>query len=477
MPLTSGLYKSQDQQEQDQLEGPGWTLDDQKPSLFGNFAGAIPRGVGQGGADAIAALAHGSAAVGAGAREAALAEAGLPATDETPWLESPADETERRAREFSKSLIPDPRTTGVASNIVQGFSKAATEFTAGSLAGGPAGGAALLGATDGYAHYQDLLDQGVDEDTAARSGLLTGLTSGGSAILPMGMPAKWLAGLGTAGTLLAQAGSGAAINTGFGIANRYASAKILSDAGYDTAAEQQKPLDAESLLTDAISGAFFGAHAGWHGLKDLRADSIDPSIRDAAKVVQDRQEVVDRAPGVPVDPRSAAVHRELLGNAVADLMTGHDVDSSAIDVDGAAFAHGEVDDAAATKIIQDEFMKSGVLDDLAAHDKWLSNGFDDEIASNPAARTKVEAEPDAAETPETVKAGEPPEDHEPEGVAASPEAASALAANPDLKIVNENGEPLSAAAEQQRAAGEEDQANKEADVMHEAAVNCEARYA
>jgi hypothetical protein len=409
MALETGLYRSQDQSEEDLANGPGWTIDQQKPTFFGNVAGAIPRGVGQGAADAIAVLAHGSGMVGQGARQAALSEAGL-ADDAAPSSpqEDRAAATERAAREYSKSLVADPRITGTAANLLQGFSKAATEFTAGSVAGGPLAGALLVGGSEGYGHYQDLLDQGVDDATAERSGVLTALSSGGSALLPMSMPARWVAGLSRPAAMLAQVGAGVGINTSFGAATRYASAKILDDAGYHEMAEQQRPWDATNVLTDAISGAFFGAHAGWHTLKgadEAGTRNIDPSIRDAAKVVQDRQAVFNGAPGVPVDMRSAAVHRELLETSIGDLLNDKPVDLSEIDSAGAAFAHADVDESAATKIIRDAFAKSGVLHEDDA-DAWM-HGPDNEIEpTTPKQEPKSQSEGESQESVNTEPGGE-----------------------------------------------------------------------
>lgn len=465
MPLGNALYKSQDQSEADLTQGPGWTIDEQKPTIFSNALESIPRGIGQGAADGIALLAHGSEAVGEGARAGALAEAGL-SDEATPWKpeEDRAADTERRAREFSKSLIPDPRITGAGANIIQGFSKAVTEFTAGSLAGGPVAGAGLLGATEGYARYQDLKDQGVDENTAKQSGLLEALTAGGSALLPMGMPARWLKGLSTPGTLLAQAGAGAVINTSFGAASRYASAKILADAGYPEQAELQKPWDETNVITDALAGLFFGAHAGWHGLK---AGDVDPAIRDAAKTVQDRQEVNERAPGVPVDMKSAAVHRQALESALGDLMSDRPVDLSHVDTEGATFARPEVDESHAVDIIREEFAKSGVLDFAGDFDRWLKG-------EEPRAPKEVSIErPEPVETEPVPPKGEPGEpESQPSQV--SP---GALADRPDLQIVNEHGEALHAGDEQTRATEEEAQAHKEAEPMFQAAIGCEARHA
>jgi hypothetical protein len=197
-------------------------------------------------------------------------------------------------------------------------------------------------------------------------------------------------------TLLAQVGAGSAINTSFGAATRYASAKILDDAGYHEQAEQQKPWDETNLLTDAITGLFFGAHAGWHGLKNVDAAHVDPSIRDAAKVVQDRQEVNERAPGVPVDMASAAVHRQSLETALGDLMTGKPVDLSDVKTEGATFARPEVDETAATQIIRDAFVKSGVLDDAAQFDRWLTGDQEIEATTPEPQAAPVELVAEAA---------------------------------------------------------------------------------
>jgi hypothetical protein len=374
MPLSAGLYKSQDQQEQDLTEGPGWTIDDQKPSTLGGLGSAIPRGIGQGVSDGISVLTHGlhedviPAMIKAnpfGAMLQGMDEnvvKGVPGVQTAEAANDALEAASIRTREFSKSLVGDPRTTGTAANVVQGFSKAATEFTLGSVAGGPAGGAALLGATEGYAHYNDLLDLGVDEETAQKSGMTTAMITGGSAFLPMAMPAKWLAGLSTPAALAVQAGTGAAANTGFGAVNRYAEAKILRDAGYDSMADQQEVWDKTNVLVDAISGAFFGTHIGWHGIKQLEGAHIDHSVLDAAKVVQDRQAVLDAAPGVPVDAKSQAVHKEMLSTSIEQLLNEKPVDLSEIDSAGATFARGEVDHSAASKIIREAFVKSGVLD-------------------------------------------------------------------------------------------------------------------
>lgn len=485
MSLSGALFKDQGQAEQDMTDGPGWTIDSEKPGFFSGVGTAPFRGIGQGVDDGIAVLAKGlqfpqhesemDAVMSGPAGAARYAET---KGEIKPWqadYNAKLQGVEDAVRSESKSLMGDPRVTGTGANLVQGFSKAATEFSGGNLMGGPAAGAALLGASEGYARYNDLRDQGVDEETAKKSGLITAVSSGGASILPMALPAKWLAGLSTAGTLAVQAGAGAAINTSFGAASRYASSKILEDAGYPEQAAQEKPWDETNLLTDALSGLFFGAHAGWHGLKS-EPGTVDPAIRDAAKVVQDRQEINDRAPGVPVDMASAAIHREALEHALGDLMSGKPVDLSDMDAEGATFARPEIDESHATDIIREEFQKSGVLDTAGQFDRWLAGEEEPRPAEKPTAiEPPEEPATPKGEVPEQFKAEG--EETEPGEAATQAGAARAITDRPDLEIANEEGESVPAADAIDRAKEEESQANAEAEPMHQAAIECEARHA
>lgn len=466
MSLNSGLFSDQDKNEQD-LGAGGWTIDDQKPSFWDNVTGSPFRGLGQAAADGISVLAHGvnqpfEAIQRVGhIMDPMRAYGPMPQTKQ-PWEPDPdaIEQAAQSARNYSKSLIPDPRVTGTGANLVQGVVKSLGEFGAGFAAGGPVGGAALLGSAEGYAHYQDLRDQGVDEDTATRSGLLTGALNAGGAFLPMHVPASWVAGLSTAGTYAAQAGAGAAINTAFGLASRYGSAKILDDAGYHQMAEQAAPWDKTNMAADAISGLFFGATAAWHGMK---AKDIDPSLRDGAKVVQDRQEVIDRAPGVPVDMKSAATHRAALETALDDLMHDKPVDLDPKEMDGATFARPEENTVEAREIMRKAFTDSGVLEDASEFDKWLAG----ERETRPEVSPPKPAEPVEAGIPKELQ----PETEETK-VATEP----ALASRPDLEITKDTGEPIKAVDALEQAKADEAQGNSEADKIHQAMIDCEARH-
>jgi hypothetical protein len=187
-------------------------------------------------------------------------------------------------------------------------------------------------------------------------------------------------------------------------------------------------------------------------------------------VVQDRQEIADRAPGSPVDIRSQAVHRQLLESSLNDLLSGRTVDSAHIDSEGATFAHGDIDDSHARDIIRDEFIKSGVLDKASEFDRWARG--EEPVTPKEVAAPKPEEAPPGK--PPTF--GEEPTPEEEQAQRSTGPAETALASRPDLQIADENGVSSAADAHEQATEAEK-QANKEAEPMHEAAVACEGRYA
>src|SRR5271167_3944960 len=126
MALQSGLFKGQDQNEEDLVNGPGWTIDQQRPGIFGDFgSGVVPlaKGLAQGAADGISMLAHGlrstilPAAIEANPFTGLVNEQsdnvadplGLPNRKQ---IEAALEDVEGTAQRASKALMADPRTTG-----------------------------------------------------------------------------------------------------------------------------------------------------------------------------------------------------------------------------------------------------------------------------------------------------------------------------------------------------------------------------
>lgn len=296
---------------------------------------------------------------------------GLSEEAQRPWEESIEDARHRiadSAREGAKAVMPDPRLTGTAANVVLGSSKMLTEagLTAAATGGNPFAVAGGLGAIQATARYQDYRDQGVDDATAQRLALVEGGGAALGALAPVGLPVSWLANLTPARQLLTDLATGAASNVGMGGASRYATHKILEDAGYHDLAEQSKVFDGESILTDMLTGGGFGGLHWLGSRQDLAQQARDLGesqsvVADNARAAQDAQQVVERAPGVPVDAPSQAAHRAALEKATADLLADKPVDVA--DEAKGTFARPAENTRPMREVLHDEFKKAGVMDE------------------------------------------------------------------------------------------------------------------
>jgi len=230
-----------------------------------------------------------------------------------------------------KALTPDPATLGSATQTMMNLVSGGYRVVAGSLGGGPVGGALALGGSEAQQRYQELRGKGVGAGTAAASAGLAGVASGAGALLPMGF----------GGSLLSRLLTGAGENAGFGLADRYADHKILAAGGYKAMADQQQVWDGTQLATDLLLGAGFG------GLSHLHAQASEggapipsretPGAEDAALTANLALRDRASAPGVAVDPASAGAHQAALETATADLLSGKPVDVGASGVDQAQF--------------------------------------------------------------------------------------------------------------------------------------------
>lgn len=260
---------------------------------------------------------------------AAIGEAvHAPAAPQLRELERTAADFQADAAARVKALTPDAATTGAAVQTIHGLVSGAYRMGVGALAGGPVGGAALLGATETASRYRELREQGVDDFTARRAALLSGALSGAGGLMP--------AAYGT--TLLARLGTGAAANMGFGLVNRYGDHALLDDAGYHDMADQQRVLDATQLLTDGLLGAAFGGIAHLHAGKPGQGARDVPGVEDAALTANLALRDRALAPGVPVDPAAANAHDAALRTATQALLQGRPVNVAGTGVEASTFA-------------------------------------------------------------------------------------------------------------------------------------------
>lgn len=376
-------FEQQEGAFQDFTDQPEASIDDAVKGGF--FSGLNPltplRGVASGALQSISVAAHGLPALAkayASELPSPIQESlqtatkmGVPEIQEAEKAGEYMEEASQAARRGAKAVMPDPRTTGTAANVLFGASKVMTEVGLIAATGAETGTvAAGLGYIEGISRYRDLRDQGVDEGTARKAATIDGLMQGAGMFAPAGLPTSWIESMQPVSQFLTQLAIGAAANTGQGVVSRWATHKILDDAGYHDMAEQSKAMDGEALAADLLSGAFFGGfhYAGQRGELAQRAQEavqkglIDSPVRDAAKVVQDFHEAtVNRAPGVPVDFQSQATHMAALEKASEDLLADRPVDVSEQVKDGATFARPQAETSQVRDILTEEFKRAGVL--------------------------------------------------------------------------------------------------------------------
>jgi hypothetical protein len=378
-------YDQQAGEIDDRLNNPEVTPEEAvRPGFWGAFSpGNVIQGPASGALETGSVLAHG---IGAFLRrlpaKGSINPLGVGLSDEQmkPWeqtVDETANSVANEARQEAKAVMSDPRVTGSAANIVLGSSKLMTEATLmTALAGGnPIAGAGGVGAIQSVARYQDYRDQGVDDATAKKLALVQGVGAGAGMLVPGGLSASWLANLTPARQIFSELATGAASNVIQGGANRYVTSKILDDAGYHDLAEQSKVLDGEAIFTDLLTGGGFGMLHYLHSRGDIAQAARelarqDSTVADSARAAQDAQQIVERAPGVPVDIQSQAAHRAALEKASEQLLKDEPVDVGDItapDVQTpareATFARPAENTRPMSEVLHDEFQKAGVLDE------------------------------------------------------------------------------------------------------------------
>lgn len=271
-----------------------------------------------------------------------------------------ADAIQSDAKMRLSALRPDPTTTGIAVQTLHSLGEGATTMLAGSAVAGPAGAFAALSSTEGYSSYQDLLDQGVKGEVAAKVASVRGVTAGLGAVMPM------VFGAGLATRML----SGAAANTAFGVVNRELDSTILRSNGYGEMADQEQVFDRTQMLIDLAMGSGFGAihhlTAEARPAADKLADAManDSSLRDAALTANLALRDRKSGPGVPVTPGDANAHARALEKAVNDLQNRQPVDVSGTGVeDSTVIPRGGEPDPQLHEILTRVIGESGLLEE------------------------------------------------------------------------------------------------------------------
>lgn len=247
----------------------------------------------------------------------------------------------------------DPRTVGTGGQVLGSVTRGFTIFGLGTLAGGPWGGASLLASTEGYQTFRDMTAEGVDAGTAATAGVVTGVTSGLGALLPASFGAKSLVGMMV---------SGAAINTGFGAAQRGSVSAVLDANGYGEMANRYRMLDGEAMAADLILGAAFGGVARYtDGAQTLKPTKQE--ILDAMEIRRQAQNARGTF-GLPINPEAAALDAQLSDRALAAVLSGRPL---------------EIDGSEVQKIIADTIPDPQTETLLIAYDKAMREELGDMV--------------------------------------------------------------------------------------------------
>lgn len=199
-----------------------------------------------------------------------------------------------------KALRLDPRTHGIAAQIVNGLATVVPE----AVATGPLG----VGVLSGISDTAEQVQEGKPLATAAAFGAVTGLTNTIGVAAPAALPVSQVLKV---PALAQRIVTGAATNAALGIPERYAKHQILAEAGYQDQAEQYRWNDATALAIDAALGAGFGALAHVHA---------KPSDIDAALTANQARSIDDKAPGLPANPAVANAHVETFYRAMDHLL-------------------------------------------------------------------------------------------------------------------------------------------------------------
>lgn len=189
---------------------------------------------------------------------------------------------------------PDARTTSKAGSVLYGVGR-----LVGSIVGA-AGNPEAMALTGSAESSEQALEQGATGIQAAGIGSVSGVsTELGMRVAPIGA------------TLPRRVATGAA---GFTAINTAATATQQAIAGDNHAlASQYDPWDPASFITNAASGAIFGAMAHPEASKSPLPSQIDAALTlNNAKHFQ-----VDTAPGKPADVPSAIAHQDALETAFA----------------------------------------------------------------------------------------------------------------------------------------------------------------
>lgn len=240
-----------------------------------------------------------------------VSSAGFGDDEYRAWLDATAAENRRLVRD---EYTPDPEKTSVAAQVLYGVSNGLAKYGMAAAVGAAAGPASIavtpvaFGASVGINETQKLKDEGVDDETATKAGMVSGA-----------MNAFWGGVPGAFGrSIKAKVLTGASLGAFTSYNEMGAIKTVLENADYSKLALKYDPTDPVGMGVNALVGGLMGpvsAGASWKTrgsktAKPAEADApelTDVDVEDAARY---RATQIAAEANLPVDHGNAEQVRE-----------------------------------------------------------------------------------------------------------------------------------------------------------------------
>lgn len=240
-----------------------------------------------------------------------VSSAGFGDDEYRAWLDATAAENRRLVRD---EYTPDPEKTSVAAQVLYGVSNGLAKYGMAAAVGAAAGPASIavtpvvFGASVGINETQKLKDEGVDDETATKAGMVSGA-----------MNAFWGGVPGAFGrSIKAKVLTGASLGAFTSYNEMGAIKTVLENADYSKLALKYDPTDPVGMGVNALVGGLMGpvsAGASWKTrgsktAKPAEADApelTDVDVEDAARY---RATQIAAEANLPIDHGNAEQVRE-----------------------------------------------------------------------------------------------------------------------------------------------------------------------
>lgn len=240
-----------------------------------------------------------------------VSSAGFGDDEYRAWLDATAAENRRLVRD---EYTPDPEKTSVAAQVLYGVSNGLAKYGMAAAVGAAAGPASIavtpvvFGASVGINETQKLKDEGVDDETATKAGMVSGA-----------MNAFWGGVPGAFGrSIKAKVLTGASLGAFTSYNEMGAIKTVLENADYSKLALKYDPTDPVGMGVNALVGGLMGpvsAGASWKTrgsktAKPAEADAPELTDVDVEDVARYRATQIAAEANLPVDHGNAEQVRE-----------------------------------------------------------------------------------------------------------------------------------------------------------------------